>query len=63
MFGVFLFLFAVVFQVSSGSLLYKIYVCTPFVLQMESDEDVLWVPDVRETFESLAERGMKFIEW
>lgn len=30
---------------------------------IESDEDVLWVPDVRETFESLAERGMKFIDW
>jgi hypothetical protein len=32
-------------------------------LQIENDEDVLWVPDVRETFESLAERGMKFIDW
>ncbi|KAK8448346.1 hypothetical protein SEVIR_7G034500v4 [Setaria viridis] len=30
---------------------------------IENDEDVLWVPDVRETFESLAERGMKFIDW
>ncbi|CAN6234155.1 unnamed protein product [Urochloa humidicola] len=30
---------------------------------IEDDEDVLWVPDVRETFESLAERGMKFIDW
>ncbi|KAL6885539.1 hypothetical protein ACP4OV_010318 [Aristida adscensionis] len=30
---------------------------------IETDEDVLWVPDVRETFEMLAERGMKFIDW
>ncbi|GJN27800.1 hypothetical protein PR202_gb15851 [Eleusine coracana subsp. coracana] len=30
---------------------------------IESDEDALWLPDVRETYESLAGRGMKFIDW
>ncbi|TVU06831.1 hypothetical protein EJB05_46866 [Eragrostis curvula] len=30
---------------------------------MESDEDVLWEPNDRETYDSLAARGMKFIDW
>ncbi|CAM0908050.1 unnamed protein product [Alopecurus aequalis] len=30
---------------------------------IENDEDVLWVPDVREANESVAARGMKFIDW
>uniref|UniRef100_A0ACD5YAH6 Uncharacterized protein n=2 Tax=Avena sativa TaxID=4498 RepID=A0ACD5YAH6_AVESA len=30
---------------------------------IENDEDVLWEPDVRETDESVAARGMKFIDW
>ncbi|KAM0882530.1 hypothetical protein ACQ4PT_032231 [Festuca glaucescens] len=30
---------------------------------IENDEDVLWEPDVRETRESVAARGMKFIDW
>jgi hypothetical protein len=34
-----------------------------FSLQIENDEDVLWVPDVREENESVAARGMKFIDW
>ncbi|XP_047065164.1 phosphoglycerate mutase-like protein 1 [Lolium rigidum] len=30
---------------------------------IENDEDVLWEPDVRETREAVAARGMKFIDW
>jgi broad specificity phosphatase PhoE len=30
---------------------------------IENDEDVLWEPDVREANESVALRGMKFIDW
>ncbi|XBI87901.1 hypothetical protein VPH35_025920 [Triticum aestivum] len=30
---------------------------------IENDEDVLWEPEVRETTESVAARGMKFIDW
>ncbi|GAB4839093.1 hypothetical protein Ancab_028621 [Ancistrocladus abbreviatus] len=30
---------------------------------IESDEDVLWKADVRETNEEVAARGMKFMEW
>lgn len=30
---------------------------------IESDEDVLWREDVRETDEEIAARGMKFMEW
>ncbi|KAM0882527.1 hypothetical protein ACQ4PT_032229 [Festuca glaucescens] len=30
---------------------------------IENDEDVLWKPDVREANESVAARGMKFIDW
>jgi len=30
---------------------------------IENDEDVLWEPDVRETNESVALRGMKFFDW
>ncbi|KAE8779972.1 phosphoglycerate mutase-like protein 1 [Hordeum vulgare] len=29
----------------------------------KNDEDVLWEPEVRETIESVAARGMKFIDW
>jgi len=32
-------------------------------LQIENDEDVLWVPDVREAHKSVAARGMKFMDW
>jgi hypothetical protein len=39
-----------------------IYVCSSS-LQIENDEDVLWEPDVREANESVAARGMKFIDW
>ena len=39
-----------------------IYVCS-HLLQIENDEDVLWVPDVREVNEAVAARGMKFIDW
>ncbi|KAH9623875.1 hypothetical protein KSS87_008763 [Heliosperma pusillum] len=31
--------------------------------QIESDEDVLWKADVRETKAEVAERGMKFMNW
>ncbi|RZC87171.1 hypothetical protein C5167_042103 [Papaver somniferum] len=30
---------------------------------IENEEDVLWKADVRETYESLAVRGMQFIDW
>ncbi|CAO2041777.1 unnamed protein product [Urochloa humidicola] len=30
---------------------------------IENDEDVLWEPDVREANESVALRGMKFLDW
>lgn len=33
------------------------------LLQIESDEDVLWKADVREKNEEVASRGMKFINW
>ena len=39
-----------------------IYVCL-HSLQIENDEDVLWEPDVRETNEAVALRGMKFFDW
>lgn len=28
-----------------------------------NDEDVLWLPDVREAHKSVAARGMKFMDW
>ncbi|GJN36846.1 hypothetical protein PR202_gb25745 [Eleusine coracana subsp. coracana] len=31
--------------------------------QIENDKDVLWEPDVREANETVAMRGMKFIDW
>jgi hypothetical protein len=37
------------------------YVCSCH-LQIENDEDVLWESDVREANESVAARGMKFID-
>ncbi|CAI0464114.1 unnamed protein product [Linum tenue] len=30
---------------------------------IESDVDVMWTPDVRETFEEVAARGLKFMSW
>jgi hypothetical protein len=39
-----------------------IHVCS-CLSQIENDEDVLWKPDVREANESVAARGMKFIDW
>lgn len=30
---------------------------------MESDEDILWKADVRETKEEVAARGMTFMKW
>ncbi|CAL0307789.1 unnamed protein product [Lupinus luteus] len=30
---------------------------------IESDEDMLWIPDVREKTEDVAARGLKFLEW
>lgn len=32
-------------------------------MQIESDEDVLWKADVRETKEELAARGLQFLNW
>jgi hypothetical protein len=32
-------------------------------LQVANDEDVLWVPDVKEAHKSVAARGMKFMDW
>ncbi|KAH9621596.1 hypothetical protein KSS87_014680 [Heliosperma pusillum] len=44
--------------------------CSPFLavelcreLLIESDEDILWMENKRETAEEVAERGMKFIKW
>ena len=33
------------------------------LLQIESDADILWKPDVREKNEEVAARGMKFLNW
>ncbi|KAK2987420.1 hypothetical protein RJ640_018557 [Escallonia rubra] len=45
----------------------QVYVLCPFVdyhfFQIESDEDVLWKAEIRETKEELAARGMKFMNW
>ncbi|CAN1341120.1 Phosphoglycerate mutase-like protein 1 [Linum perenne] len=30
---------------------------------VESDDDVMWKPDARETFEEVANRGLKFMNW
>lgn len=32
-------------------------------MQIESDEDVLWKANVRETNEEVAARGLKFMNW
>lgn len=32
-------------------------------LQVETDEDVLWKPEVREEDKDLAARGVKFMNW
>lgn len=34
-----------------------------YYMQIQSDEDVLWKADVRETKEELAARGIKFLNW
>lgn len=34
-----------------------------FVFQIESNEDVLWKPKVRETKEDMANRGLDFLNW
>ncbi|KAF5740120.1 hypothetical protein HS088_TW11G00185 [Tripterygium wilfordii] len=31
--------------------------------QIESNDDILWTPDIREASEELAARGMKFLNW
>ncbi|CAN1270846.1 Phosphoglycerate mutase-like protein 1 [Linum perenne] len=33
------------------------------VPEVASDDDVMWKPDVRETFEEVANRGLKFMNW
>ena len=33
------------------------------LLQIESDEDVLWKPDVRETDEQIGARGRRLMAW
>ncbi|CAN0838736.1 Phosphoglycerate mutase-like protein 1 [Linum grandiflorum] len=30
---------------------------------VESDDDIMWKPDARETFEEVANRGLKFMNW
>lgn len=32
-------------------------------VQVESDDDILWKPDIREKNEEVAARGLKFLEW
>lgn len=32
-------------------------------IQIESDDDVLWEADVRETKDAVAARGMNFMNW
>ena len=32
-------------------------------LQVDTEEDVLWTPDVREAPEEIKQRGMQFIQW
>lgn len=34
-----------------------------FCLQVETDEDVLWKPEIREEDKDLAARGVKFMNW
>lgn len=34
-----------------------------FSLQLETDEDILWKADIRETKEEVASRGLKFMNW
>lgn len=33
------------------------------LLQIESNDDILWTADVREANEEVAKRGMKFVNW
>lgn len=33
------------------------------LIQIESDDDVLWKADVRETKDEVAARGMNFMNW
>lgn len=37
--------------------------CSAIMLQMESEEDQLWQPDVRESTEDLTRRGVAFLQW
>ena len=32
-------------------------------MQVETEEDVLWTPDVREAPEDIKQRGLQFIQW
>lgn len=34
-----------------------------FYMQIETDEDVLWKPDIREENKDIAARGVKFMNW
>lgn len=34
-----------------------------FILQVESNEDILWKANVRETKEEVAARGLQFLNW
>lgn len=34
-----------------------------FYMQIETDEDVLWKPDIREEDQDIATRGVKFFNW
>ena len=32
-------------------------------VQIENDDDILWMPDIRERDEEVAARGQKFLKW
>jgi hypothetical protein len=32
-------------------------------VQLESDDDILWKPDIREKNEEVAARGLNFLKW
>ena len=52
-------------HISSACLLHLFLQPTPSMLclQVETEEDVLWTPDVREAPEDIKHRGMQFILW
>ncbi|GAB4852477.1 hypothetical protein Ancab_016691, partial [Ancistrocladus abbreviatus] len=57
-------------DVNSGQEAISSLNCPPFIAVelcrerlIESDDDNLWMPDVRESDEDLAARGMKFMSW